>query len=242
MVAAQQAPTADRPLPPLPEPVRTASEVSLPRVAPSRRLSAPFHLCSPPPLLRWPFGCFGVARHLAAGVGGEARTRATGGMANTRAAIQPAEASPWSMAWRMLKATEAALNSTTSAHGYQVGRLARLAATTVRVGQDGRGDDGGRGSRCGRPCPPWPAPDAGAVVSPCPPQGVVAAPGRRCASGLLAFRSSASYTVQRAWVGDIRAARSAGSRPARAPMSRVAASPPAQARAGMTVAQCLVWA
>jgi hypothetical protein len=164
MVAAQQAPTADRPLPPLPEPVRTASEVSLPRVAPSRRLSAPFHLCSPPPLLRWPFGCFGVARHLAAGVGGEARTRATGGMANTRAAIQPAEASPWSMAWRMLKATEAALNSTTSAHRSQVGRLARVAATTVRVGQDGRGDDGGRGSRCGRPCPPWPAPDAGAVV------------------------------------------------------------------------------
>jgi hypothetical protein len=54
-------------------------------------------------------------------------------MANTRAAIQPAEASPWSMAWRMLKATEAALNSTTSAHGYQVGWLARLAATTVRV-------------------------------------------------------------------------------------------------------------
>jgi len=33
----------------------------------------------------------------------------------------------------MLKATEAALNSATSAHGYQVGRLARLAATTVRV-------------------------------------------------------------------------------------------------------------
>jgi hypothetical protein len=32
-----------------------------------------------------------------------------------------------------VKATEAALNSTTSAHGYQVGRLARLAATTVRV-------------------------------------------------------------------------------------------------------------
>jgi hypothetical protein len=37
------------------------------------------------------------------------------------------------MAWRMLKAIEAALNSTTSAHGYQVGRLAHLAATTVRV-------------------------------------------------------------------------------------------------------------
>jgi hypothetical protein len=54
-------------------------------------------------------------------------------MAKTRAATQPAGASAWSMAWRMLKATEAALNSTTSAHGYQVGRLARLAATTVRV-------------------------------------------------------------------------------------------------------------
>jgi hypothetical protein len=33
----------------------------------------------------------------------------------------------------MLKATEAAENSATSAHGYQVGCRARLAATTVRV-------------------------------------------------------------------------------------------------------------
>jgi hypothetical protein len=97
--------------------------------------------------------------------------------------------------------------------------------------------------RCGRPCPPWPACDAGAVVHHALFRGwVVAAPGRRCAPGLPGFRSSASYTVQSAWVGDIRAARNAGSRPARAPMSRAAASPPAQARVGMTVAQCLVWA
>jgi hypothetical protein len=51
-----------------------------------------------------------------------------------------------------------------------------------------------------------------------------------------------AYTVQRAWVGDIRAARNAGRRPARAPMSSAAASPPAQASVGMTADQCLVCA
>src|SRR5215467_2372870 len=47
------------------------------------------------------------------------------------------------------------------------------------------------------------------------------------------------YMVQRAWVGDMRAARIAGSSPARAPITRAAPSPPAQASAGMTVAQPL---
>ena len=50
------------------------------------------------------------------------------------------------------------------------------------------------------------------------------------------------HTVQSAWVGDIRAARMAGRSPAMAPISSAAASPPAQARVGMTVAQCWVWA
>jgi hypothetical protein len=50
------------------------------------------------------------------------------------------------------------------------------------------------------------------------------------------------HIVQRAWVGDMRAARIAGRSPAMAPMARAAVRPPAQARAGMTVFQCLVWA
>ena len=43
-------------------------------------------------------------------------------------------------------------------------------------------------------------------------------------------------TVHSAWVGDRRAARMAGSSPARAPMMTAAASPPAQAWGGMTTA------
>jgi len=50
------------------------------------------------------------------------------------------------------------------------------------------------------------------------------------------------HMLQRASVGDIRAARMAGSRPAMAPIARAEARPPAQARGGMTVAQCWVWA
>jgi len=44
-------------------------------------------------------------------------------------------------------------------------------------------------------------------------------------------------TLHRARVGDMRAARIAGMRPAITPMSRVAASPPAHAVVGMTMAQ-----
>ena len=50
------------------------------------------------------------------------------------------------------------------------------------------------------------------------------------------------YLLHSAWVGDIRAALMAGSSPAMAPMTSAEASPPAQASAGMTVVQCLVWA
>jgi uncharacterized protein (TIGR00369 family) len=55
-------------------------------------------------------------------------------------------------------------------------------------------------------------------------------------------RHGSRQTVHRAWVGDRRAARMAGGRPARAPMSRVAARPPAQASGEMTMAQLLAWA
>jgi hypothetical protein len=47
-------------------------------------------------------------------------------------------------------------------------------------------------------------------------------------------------TVHSASVGDMRAARRAGRRPATAPMIRAAASPPAQASAGTTMAHPLV--
>jgi hypothetical protein len=50
---------------------------------------------------------------------------------------------------------------------------------------------------------------------------------------------AAGQMLHRAWVGDRRAARIAGSRPARAPMSMAAAMPPAHASGGMTVAQPL---
>jgi hypothetical protein len=55
-------------------------------------------------------------------------------------------------------------------------------------------------------------------------------------------RQRSGQIVHRAWVGDRRAARMAGSSPAAVPMSRVAARPPAQAWGGMTVAQPLAWA
>ena len=54
--------------------------------------------------------------------------------------------------------------------------------------------------------------------------------------------SGDDHSVHSASVGDSRAALSAGSRPANAPMSSAAASPPAQAWAGMTTAQPLVCA
>ena len=51
-----------------------------------------------------------------------------------------------------------------------------------------------------------------------------------------------AHMVQRAWVGDRRAARMAGSSPARAPMATAAARPPAQAWDGMTTASPWLWA
>ena len=50
----------------------------------------------------------------------------------------------------------------------------------------------------------------------------------------------ATHMLHRAWVGDIRAARRAGHRPATAPMRMAAPMPPPQARAGMTTSSCLV--
>jgi hypothetical protein len=50
------------------------------------------------------------------------------------------------------------------------------------------------------------------------------------------------YTDQSAWVGDMRAARRAGSSPASPPMRTAAPIPPAQAMAGMTTAQPRAWA
>jgi hypothetical protein len=50
------------------------------------------------------------------------------------------------------------------------------------------------------------------------------------------------HTVRSAVVGDIRAARRAGSRPAIAPMVIAAPIPPAHPVVGMTTAQCLVLA
>jgi hypothetical protein len=52
----------------------------------------------------------------------------------------------------------------------------------------------------------------------------------------------ALYTLHSACVGERRAARMAGSSPARAPMTMAAARPPAQASGGMTMAQPLAWA
>jgi hypothetical protein len=53
---------------------------------------------------------------------------------------------------------------------------------------------------------------------------------------------SEGQMVHSASVGERRAALSAGSRPARAPMRTAAARPPAQASVGMAVAQPLAWA
>jgi hypothetical protein len=49
-------------------------------------------------------------------------------------------------------------------------------------------------------------------------------------------------TMRSASVGDIRAARRAGSRPAIVPMAMAAPMPPAQASAGITMVQCFAWA
>ena len=56
----------------------------------------------------------------------------------------------------------------------------------------------------------------------------------------LAADARRHQTVRSASVGDRRAARSAGSKPATAPIAIAAASPPAQAETGTTIAQCLV--
>jgi hypothetical protein len=127
-----------------------------------------------------------------------------------------------------------------------------LAATIASLGSPARGRQAlGRHALEFRAEQVW-------VGSSCPMRGetreqvsVTAVPGgvredprwdtawRRAPSGWLTL---VPHMVQRAWVGDIRAARMAGTSPAMAPMTRVEASPPAQARGGMTVAQCLVWA
>ena len=54
------------------------------------------------------------------------------------------------------------------------------------------------------------------------------------------WSSSESQTVLRASVGDIRAARMAGSSPAIAPITIAAARPPAHAVVGTTTVQCFV--
>ncbi len=70
----------------------------------------------------------------------------------------------------------------------------------------------------------------------CPSRGVIWREGRPGPP------PSGGYRDQRAWVGDRRAARMAGSSPARAPMRIAATSPPAQASTGMTVDQPLMCA
>jgi len=62
-------------------------------------------------------------------------------------------------------------------------------------------------------------------------------------SGVVRLRllgRAGSHMLQRAWVGDIRAARRAGHSPAMVPMRMAAPMPPAQARVGMTMSSCLV--
>jgi hypothetical protein len=56
----------------------------------------------------------------------------------------------------------------------------------------------------------------------------------------LSFAAAVPHTVRSASVGDNRAALSAGSRPATAPMTSAAPRPPAQATAGITTAQPFV--
>src|SRR5258708_6635285 len=57
--------------------------------------------------------------------------------------------------------------------------------------------------------------------------------------GAYILDDSQPHTLQRASVGDIRAARRAGQSPATAPIQMAAAIPPAQARTGMTTSSCL---
>ncbi len=68
--------------------------------------------------------------------------------------------------------------------------------------------------------------------------------GGACAAGRVACPAGclSCQTVQSASVGDRRAARMAGRRPARAPMATAAARPPAQACGGMTVSSPCEWA
>lgn len=54
-----------------------------------------------------------------------------------------------------------------------------------------------------------------------------------------AQRDPPAHTLRSASVGDMRAARSAGTSPATAPIDNAAPNPPAQARVGMTVVQPL---
>ena len=58
----------------------------------------------------------------------------------------------------------------------------------------------------------------------------------------LAKWQRGGHMLHKASVGDMRAARRAGSRPARAPMAMAAPAPPTHASVGMTVAQPLAWA
>ncbi len=75
--------------------------------------------------------------------------------------------------------------------------------------------------------------------------GVASAPFRfatRLSGGRSESGQQMRQTVRSACVGERRAARMAGSSPARAPMRTAAARPPAQAVVGLTTAQCLRWA
>jgi hypothetical protein len=71
----------------------------------------------------------------------------------------------------------------------------------------------------------------------------VSAVGLRSAQGGLSTPiHSPAHTVRSATVGGIRDARTAGIRPANAPIRMAEAMPPAQASTGMTMAQCFVLA
>ena len=61
-------------------------------------------------------------------------------------------------------------------------------------------------------------------------------------TALACDAAGTAHRVQRAWVGDRRAARTAGSSPAMAPMMRAAPMPPAHASGGMTIGQPLALA
>jgi hypothetical protein len=91
------------------------------------------------------------------------------------------------------------------------------------------------------PGPAWP-PASGRGIAPSATMGGLT--GRPHRSAALLHRRLSSwvnrrphYTVRSASVGDMRAARRAGSRPARAPMAMAEPMLPAQARTGMTTAQ-----